>query len=205
MSQAAAAYQFDFSGGDLSLDFVNTVGDRPVRQEEHLHTWRDLVDWAEQAGLVSKRTAVSLRASDGRGDTTRRAFARAVALRECLYRIFQATAAGRAPARTDLDALNDALRQAMAHARVEPRGGDYVWAFADDDQPVDGFLRPVVRAAADLLVSPVRVSVRECASDRCSWLFVDRSPTQRRRWCSMKTCGNRDKVRRFYERQRLEK
>jgi predicted RNA-binding Zn ribbon-like protein len=204
MSQAAAAYQFDFSGGDLSLDFVNTVGDRPIRQEEHLHAWRDLVDWAEQAGLVSKRTAASLRAAEGRGDTTRRAFARAVALRECLYRIFQAIAAGRAPARTDLDALNDAIRHAMVHARLEPRGGDYVWAFVDDDQTMDGFLRPVVRAAAELLVSPARVSVRECASDRCSWLFVDRSPTQRRRWCSMKTCGNRDKVRRFYERQRLE-
>jgi predicted RNA-binding Zn ribbon-like protein len=202
MTHAAQAYQFDFSGGDLSLDFVNTLGDRPIRQEEHLHAWRDLVEWAEQAGLVSKRAAASLRAADGRGDTSRRVFARALALRECLYRIFQSIAAGRQPSRADLDALNGALSQAMAHSRVEPRGHEFVWAFANEDESADGFLRPVIRAAAELLVSPARARVRECASDRCSWLFIDHSPTQRRRWCSMKTCGNRDKVRRFYERNK---
>ena len=202
MTPAAQAYRFDFSGGDLSLDFVNTVGDRPIRQEEHLHAWRDLVEWAEQAGLVSKRVAASLRAAETRAETSKRAFARALALRECLYRIFQSIAAGRQPSRGDLDTLNDALAHAMAHSRVESHGHDFVWAFANDDESVDGFLRPVVRAAAELLVSPARASVRECASDRCSWLVIDHSPTQRRRWCSMKTCGNRDKVRRFYERKK---
>jgi predicted RNA-binding Zn ribbon-like protein len=60
----------------------------------------------------------------------------------------------------------------------------------------------VARAAADLLVSPERALVRECASGTCSWLFVDRSRTHQRRWCSMKTCGNRAKARRFYTRRR---
>jgi predicted RNA-binding Zn ribbon-like protein len=60
----------------------------------------------------------------------------------------------------------------------------------------------VARSAADLLVSSARTDVRECASETCSWLFLDLSPRRSRRWCSMKTCGNRDKVRRFYARQR---
>ena len=99
MSAIVSAHQFDFSGGDLSLDFVNTLGDRPRGNEEQLRSWRDLVAWAEQAGAVSKRAAASLR-SDGqtRSDAMARAFSRAIGLRENLYRIFHAQAGGAAPA-----------------------------------------------------------------------------------------------------------
>lgn len=198
-------YQFDFSGGNVCLDFVNTLGDRPRCQEEHLDGWKDLVEWAGQAGIVSKRGSAALQtAAAVKGESTDRAFARAVALRECLYRIFQAIAAGRPAARSDLTVLNEALASVMGHARVETHGRDFVWGWADGDSSVNRLLWPVVRAAGELLVSPDRARVRECASGVCSWLFIDRSPTQRRRWCSMKTCGNRDKVRRFYERKRLE-
>ena len=143
-------------------------------------------------------------AGRARSESMDRVFSRAIALRECLYRIFQSLAAGRAPARQDLITLNDALASVMSQARVEARGRDFVWGWADGDASLDRLLWPVVRAAAELLVSPDRARVRECASDACSWLFIDRSPTQRRRWCSMKTCGNRDKVRRFYERNRTD-
>lgn len=196
-------YQFDFSGGNVCLDFVNTLGDRPRRHEEHLGSWQDLVAWAGQAGIMSRKAAASFQAAGNtRSDGMDRAFARAIMLRECLYRIFQSLAAGRTPARQDVAALNDALGAVMGHARIEARGKDFAWGWADGDASVDRLLWPVVRAAADLLVSPDRERVRECASDVCSWLFIDRSPTRRRRWCSMKTCGNRDKVRRFYERQK---
>jgi predicted RNA-binding Zn ribbon-like protein len=199
----SAPYTFDFSGGDLALDFINTVGDRPRRAEEHLTSWRDLVIWAEQAGILSKRGAVALRKSgETRPDAMARAFSRALALRECLYRIFHAQAGGAVPARSDLASLNDALGGVMGHARVEARGAGFVWSWDDEEASIERTLWPVVRAAAELLVSPLRTRVRECASDICSWLFIDQSPTQRRRWCSMKTCGNRDKARRFYERRR---
>ena len=62
-------YQFDFSGGNVCLDFVNTLGDRPRCQEEQLASWRDVVNWASQAGIVSKRAAASLQAAtEARGD-----------------------------------------------------------------------------------------------------------------------------------------
>ena len=40
-----------------------------------------------------------------------------------------------------------------------------------------------------------------CANETCSWLFVDRSPGGRRRWCDMSTCGNRAKVARHRARK----
>ena len=63
-------------------------------------------------------------------------------------------------------------------------------------------LWPVAHAAANLLVSDQVSRVRMCASDSCDWLFLDLSRNQMRRWCDMKTCGNRVKARRYYERSR---
>jgi len=203
MSGDPAAYQFDFSGGALCLDFANTLGDRPRRSEEHVSGWRDLIAWAEQAGLVSSREAAAVRtaaAKDARASD--RTLTRALALREALYRTFAGLAAGRAPATEDLDLLNAHLAAALPHARIESRDGRFAWGWERHAPSLDRLLWPVARSAADLLVSPEHVRLRECASHVCSWLFVDNSPTQRRRWCSMKTCGNRAKARRFYARQR---
>jgi predicted RNA-binding Zn ribbon-like protein len=48
-----------------------------------------------------------------------------------------------------------------------------------------------------------RARVRICASETCSARFYDRSPAARRRWCSMATCGNQAKARRYRERSVL--
>jgi len=61
-------------------------------------------------------------------------------------------------------------------------------------------LAPVVESAAALLTSPDLSRVRECESETCGWLFIDRSRNRSRRWCDMTVCGNRAKVRRHYQR-----
>jgi predicted RNA-binding Zn ribbon-like protein len=199
----AAAYQFDFSGGALCLDFANTLGDRPRNSEEHLNDWRDLVAWGQQAGLLSASQAAAVRASAAK-DTpaSEKALVRAKALREALFRIFAELAAGRRAAPADLDLLNVQLASALPHARIKAQDAGFGWTWAEGKPSLDRLLWPVVRSAAEMLVSPERVCLRECASHVCSWLFIDHSPTQRRRWCSMKTCGNRAKARAFYARQR---
>jgi predicted RNA-binding Zn ribbon-like protein len=47
-----------------------------------------------------------------------------------------------------------------------------------------------------------RARVRVCASETCSARFYDRSPAGKRRWCSMRTCGNEAKARRHRARAR---
>ena len=65
---------------------------------------------------------------------------------------------------------------------------------------LEGPLWPIVRSATDLLTSEHLLTVRECALETCSWLFLDHSKNLKRRWCDMKICGNRSKVRRHYAR-----
>jgi predicted RNA-binding Zn ribbon-like protein len=43
-----------------------------------------------------------------------------------------------------------------------------------------------------------------CASQTCRAVFYDRSKNHSGRWCSMSTCGNRNKVKAWRERQRIE-
>ena len=43
-----------------------------------------------------------------------------------------------------------------------------------------------------------------CADETCRAVFYDRSKNHSGRWCSMSTCGNRNKVRAWRERQRVE-
>src|SRR5947209_8329061 len=52
-------YNFEFDSGRLCLDFVNTLGDRPVEEprEETLHAYADLVAWGEAAGIVAEDEA----------------------------------------------------------------------------------------------------------------------------------------------------
>jgi len=198
-----AVHAFDLTGDELCLDFANTVEDRPRRRMEYLRSWADLVDWGLQAGPLSRSQALALRRTAGRDPAAaERAFQEALALRETIFRVFEATAAGHAPAGEDLAALNEAFAAAMRHARVERKGGAFAWGWQDGEPSFGRLLWPVARSAAELLVAPACGDVRQCASDTCSWLFLDGSPRRMRRWCSMKTCGNRAKVRRFYARQR---
>lgn len=44
--------------------------------------------------------------------------------------------------------------------------------------------------------------LRPCANTECRLFLLDRSRANRARWCSMAVCGNREKVRRHYERTR---
>ncbi|WP_460494912.1 CGNR zinc finger domain-containing protein [Dactylosporangium cerinum] len=49
-------------------------------------------------------------------------------------------------------------------------------------------------AAVELLGGPEITSVRECALEECTRLFVDRSRAGNRAWCGMEECGNRVKA-----------
>jgi predicted RNA-binding Zn ribbon-like protein len=39
-------------------------------------------------------------------------------------------------------------------------------------------------------------------NDQCGWLFMDDSKNGSRRWCSMRSCGNRAKAQRHYLRSK---
>jgi predicted RNA-binding Zn ribbon-like protein len=167
---------------------------------DRLKGYADLLAWSSAAGTLSAGPSALGRAARARPAEAEAALERARELREALYRIFAARIEGTKPARNDLARLNRELARAQAHLGLEPQGDGFVWSWNTDAPELDLPLWPIARAAAELLTSSERALVKRCASDTCLWLFLDRTKNHARRWCNMKVCGNRAKVRRHRKR-----
>ncbi len=195
---------FAFIGGQLCLDFVNTLGGlRGGVTREHIPGYDDLVVWSQQAGCIPEDNAPSLLLkADAHLNEAVAVLKSAYTLREALYHIFAVVAMGSQPAEADLTVLNAELGKAMAGGRVIVRADGFGWEWSSDQHSLDQMFGPIARSAAELFTSPERSLVRECTSATCSWLFVDQTKNHRRHWCTMTSCGNVAKVRRHRQRQR---
>jgi hypothetical protein len=98
---------------------------------------------------------------------------RARTLREVIYRLIAAASTGGTPDAGDLMAFNLALTEAMQRLQVIPATGGFGWDWDRSDRALDRMLLPVIRSAADLLVSPELNRVRERGLYACTWLFID--------------------------------
>jgi predicted RNA-binding Zn ribbon-like protein len=195
---------FEFTGNWLCLDFANTMSDRPSDSpQELLKSYNDLVSWAAQAHIVTENEAERLRnEAVSRPAEASAVLKRAIDLREAIYRIFSALGNDSSAEEADLVILNGALSEGMAQAHIVPKANGFSWDWSGKEDALERILWLVVRSAADLLVSEELDTVRVCASEDCQWLFLDTSKNKSRRWCDMKSCGNRAKARRHYQRKK---
>jgi predicted RNA-binding Zn ribbon-like protein len=180
------------------LAFINTLSSRPTAAPvEHLDSYDALVVWAREQHLVSAAAADRLSAEARRHPHQAAAvLARAKDFREALNGLALAIDAGRQPGADVLKTIGDCLASAYANGRLVPHEGALQWvASAEDD--LERVLWEIGRAAGRLVVSPRLARVRACAASDCGWWFVDDTKNRSRRWCDMKLCGNREKLRRF--------
>ena len=103
---SATGRVFQFMAGEISLDFINTLDDRPTdHPKELLVDYDEFIAWAEQGGAITVKHAQALRklAANNPGD----AFTylhRAIYLRKSLNIIFEALIEERPiPERAPLD------------------------------------------------------------------------------------------------------
>jgi predicted RNA-binding Zn ribbon-like protein len=192
------------SGNWLCLDFTHTLDDRySDHPKELLGSYPDLVSWSQYVHILKDEQAQRLfEGAASRPAEASAALKRAIDVREVIYRVFLAIAEGVAPEEVDLTALNAALAEALSHACIVSRDGSFVLDWAGKEDALDVILWEAVRSAADLLTAEELSAVRACAAEDCKWLFLDTSKNRSRRWCDMKTCGNRYKAHRHYERKK---
>lgn len=207
MLDLSSAKQFQFIGGNLALDFCNTVGGkRGTATREYLGSYFDFAAWCCQAGLIDRARAEACLMSAQRDPrTAQAALARAVALRESMFRIFAAIAILKPPPAADLAILNSQLAHSLGRLQLSPSkdGQGLGWQWGGDASALDNWLGPIAHAAANLLTDPQQVNrLHVCEGDTCGWLFVDSSKNHSRRWCDMRDCGNRAKIRRHRQKHR---
>ena len=201
--------KFELIGGNVCLDFINTLDDRPSAQpQELLKNYYELARFGEDTGILTPAQLDFFFDNahlmpDEAGDALRRA----INLREAMYAIFSALMKKQTAPAVAMDTLNAYIRDAAQHSRLVQkkdvqREGRCEWRFDDLTSAFGAMLWPITRAAADLLASSDLAQVRACSSPTCQWLFLDTSKNHHRRWCNMKVCGNRAKVRKFYAKKK---
>jgi predicted RNA-binding Zn ribbon-like protein len=190
--------------GNVCLDFINTLDDRPSAQpKELLKSFIDLGRFGEDTGILKpEQVDYFYENIHLKPDEAQEAVRRAIQLREAMHAVFSALINKQTAPQAALGRLNGYIHDAALHSRLVQVEGRMEWRFEDLTSSFSAMLWPIARAAADLLASPDLALVRACSSPTCQWLFLDTSKNHHRRWCSMKQCGNRAKVRKFYAKKK---
>jgi predicted RNA-binding Zn ribbon-like protein len=172
----------DTATGDLGLvqAFVNSVDlqDGP----ELLTDTNTLKDW-----LVAKRL---LGPDEPVGEAD---LQHAIALREAIRAVIGANT-GLPVYPVEVATLNQAAATSGLRMRFGPDGRPRLEPGADG--PV-GAMGRLVAALYSAMQDDGWTRLKLCGSDSCRWAFYDRSKNHSSRWCTMASCGNRAKARRF--------
>ena len=189
-------------GGHRALDFVNTEVVAHGVRRDLLTGFSDLVRWLEHVGALDRPTAAAALARWEGKRAGEAALLEARRLRAALRGAVEATAAGRPVPRRSLSAINGILLRGALTGRVLPGPGGFSLRRGIRLREAADLLVPVAEAAGDLLCAQDLGRVRRCAHPACILYFLDATKNGTRRWCDMRTCGNRMNAAAYYRRRR---
>ena len=162
----------------LAFRFTATVSDRTdMAPRERLTDPARLKMWLQATGLEAT-------------DASPADLKDAVELREAIYRIGSAIAAGEQPDSQDVRTLNAVAAAGRATAALEH---DLAGWHLTGTAPVGDALGVLATDAINIVGGPERSRIKNCEGPGCAGLFLDTSRGANRRWCSMNTCGNKVK------------
>lgn len=166
----------------LIVDFVNSLELRP--RVEQLGSPAELDAWFRGHGI----------ADDAATDDDLRD---AVELREALRTLLAAQ--NEVPG--DVDGAAATLDRLARRADLAVRftaAGLHIEPCSD---VCSGGLGRILADVASAMADGTWQRMKACRADDCLWAFYDAAKNQSRAWCSMRSCGNRQKVRAYRARQ----
>jgi predicted RNA-binding Zn ribbon-like protein len=117
----------------------------------------------------------------------------AIALREAMRAVIGANS-GQTVYPVDTATLNEAATASRLRMRFTADGRPRL------EPEIAGVVGAMGRLVAKLYVAMQDegwAQLKLCGSQECRWAFFDRSRNHSSRWCTMASCGNREKARRF--------
>jgi predicted RNA-binding Zn ribbon-like protein len=175
---------------DDALEFLNTRELDSGHPVDHLQEPADAASWFVTQGVLHP---------DDQRPWTDRELERVRSVRDALREIVDSVVEDRQPAGPAVELVNEALAAGPGPV-VALEGGTVRVGHRHADAAVDDALAALAAPIVGELASGNPERFRTCANDTCRWTFYDASPAARRRWCDMKTCGNRAKAARHRER-----
>ena len=183
--------EFPLVSGHLSLDLVNTELVQRGNRHDLLVTSEDLVSWIhamEKAGALVPAVLPQ-------GYDSPEALQVLLSLRDLLRRQFERVADGNKPE----DSWKANLEKLVEEAPFSYKVRDKSLIPVPLGRPEHALSTLAAFDALRLLASGELLSLHRCANPDCVLLFMDTSG--RRKWCSMRICGNRTKVSRHHARK----
>ena len=203
MSISKSISRLRLDGGMLCLDFVNTVDNRKRKEVyDYLLGFKELLQWYGHNGALSPKIIHTLeRLAKDYPQKAAVVFEKSRVLRELLHRLLLALIAGKNPAPADLVQFNNYIGEAYANIEMGWLGGKGKLQF--NAPALEQVYWWLVKSAVELYTTGSPGQVKECPA--CGWLFLDKSRNGSRKWCSMSTCGDVNKVTRNYQRTKRKK
>jgi predicted RNA-binding Zn ribbon-like protein len=192
---AANGHEIDLEG---ALEFLNTLHpghgrtDEQHQRDEHLAGPADVAAWFLGHDLIHADRTHRIGEADLR---------QVRAVRAALREVVDAVVEGRRPRPESVELVNSTLEH-QHPPRLEIVGDAVRVAHRHPDTAIDDALATIAGAIVEELATGRPDRFRVCANDRCRWAFYDVSPTGRRRWCEMRSCGNQAKAARHRARVR---
>jgi predicted RNA-binding Zn ribbon-like protein len=191
---------FKLHAGHPALELVNTLDMRFSAQTVDLiPTYKDLLRLTTQLQLLTAEQARKLARTIGE-EEARRVLASTAELREALAKVLYGRIDRSRPPAGQLQILEQQFHAAAQHRRLLAGESHLEWSWSGVERHAEIPLWMLAQAASDLLVSSDAELIKDCGDPTCRWLFLDVSKNHTRRWCDMKTCGNRMKARKHHAR-----
>ena len=175
-------------GGRICLDFLNTANwtEDGTVGVERLTSVADLDTWIKAADLQC-RGATSQQELEGT----------ILQFRASLRRVILSAVQNTNPRMVDIALINAAAQLPGNQAPLEIAQDGFAVAASSP------LAYGLALSAIAMLTDEREISrVKMCPGSGCGWMFLDESANGRRQWCSMEMCGNREKARRHYARNR---
>ena|SRR5579862_1910225 len=176
------------SSNELIRDFVNTLHKDPAGDEESLVGPEELATWLQGRGLLEG------------GRATAAEFRRAVELRESFRQLLLANNGEEVDVGDACTVLDGITRR----GKVELRFKNAIPRLVPAATGVDGALGALVVAMQQSVAAGTWPRLKACRAHDCEWAFIDEAKNNSRAWCSMRSCGNREKARQFRKRHAAE-
>jgi predicted RNA-binding Zn ribbon-like protein len=172
-------------GGHCAIELINTQKMVNSVLTDRLQDDAAVIAWVEQTFML--KPAIAAKALNGD------LLAGVLELRAILQRYLS----NHQLAKKDIAHLNEALTKFKSYQQLVEKVGGFdslQRIILDSNETLIGLLADAV---GELIALGDLALIRKCESDDCVLWFYDTTKGHKRRWCSMATCGNRHKIRKF--------
>jgi predicted RNA-binding Zn ribbon-like protein len=170
---------------ELFIDFANTLHVHDGEPDDRVADADALRAWLAARSLVPADTPLA---------GLERSMPAFRELRTLIHDITQRLVDDGRPSVRQVQRLNRVMRDGLHYHRLEPADGGSRFTIGQVGDDLDQARSAIAGSLAHYVAEHDVERLRICAADDCRWRFIDSSPAGRRRWCDMRTCGNRAKV-----------